>query len=49
MRGEGVVIEISRHQWAELEGEVRRCFEIVDREVEIGRALLDIDRHESVV
>jgi hypothetical protein len=49
--GEGhrFVVELSRTLWRELAGNVEECWLAVDREAAVGRAMLDIERHESVV
>jgi len=42
------VVELSLAQWRALSGEVRDCFARIDHEMETGRAILNIERHESV-
>jgi hypothetical protein len=42
------VVELSLSQWRALAGEVRECFARIDHEMETGRAVLNIERHESV-
>lgn len=47
--GQHFVVELSRSQTLYLVDDMRRLWEIHDRQVELGRAMLDIDRADSVV
>lgn len=48
-KGQRFVVELSRSLWRELSGNVEECWLAVEREAEVGRKILDIERHESVV
>lgn len=47
--GKGFVFELSRSQWCDMRDRIAGEFARIDRQAELGRAMLDIDRHESVV
>lgn len=47
--GEHVVVEVTRQQFADVWNDVRLAFARIDHETEVGRMMLDIDRHEGLV
>jgi len=47
--GQKIVVELTRAMWRSLRGNVDEQFARLDRQVETGKAILDIERHESVV
>lgn len=47
--GQKIVVELTRTMWRSLRGNVDEQFARLDRQVETGKAILDIERHESVV
>lgn len=48
-RGSKFVVEISSAQWRAMRGDIDEEFNRINRQAEIGAAVLSIERHESVV